>query len=331
MAEPTFAFMLQHFFLKRLINQRDASPHTIASYRDTFRLLLEQVSRRTHKPPSSLTIEDLDARAILDFLDYIETDRGNTASSRNVRLAAIRSFFRYCAYLAPGSLDSIQKVLSIPIKRTVRPEVGFLSVEEMRAIIDAPDLATWSGLRDHTMFATLYNTGARVSEITKMKILDLSLGTPSVRIHGKGRKDRVMPLWQSTVKLLKKWLTQLSNDPQNPLFPSARSKAMTRHGVEYRLGIAKKTAEAQCPSLKEKHVSPHLIRHTTAIHLLQAGIDISVIALWLGHETPVTTHHYLQADLAMKKQILEKLEPPRTKKNILFRPGDALLRFLESL
>ena len=330
MAESTFAFMLQHFFLQRLMNQRNASPHTIASYRDTFRLLLEHVSKRTHKPPSSLTIEDLDARAILDFLDHVEADRGNVASSRNIRLAAIRSFFHYCAYLSPGSLGVIQKVLSIPTKRTARREVGFLSVEEMQAIIDAPNPATWSGLRDHTMFVTLYNTGARVSEITGMKIMDLSLGTPSVRIHGKGRKDRVMPLWQSTVKLLKSWLQHRGGDPEDPLFPNARGKPMTRHGAEYRLAIAKKSAEAQCPSLKEKHVSPHSVRHTTAIHLLQSGIDISVIALWLGHESPVTTHHYLQADLAMKKRVLEKLEHPHTK-NILFRPGDTLLRFLDSL
>jgi len=330
MAEPTFALMLQHFFLKRLMNQRNASAHTIASYRDTFRLLLGHVSTRTHKPPSSLTIEDLDARAILDFLEHMETGRGNAASSRNVRLAAIRSFFRYCAYLAPDSLDVIQKVLSIPTKRTARREVGFLSIEEMQAIIDAPNIATWSGLRDHTMFATLYNTGARVSEITGMKIMDLSLGMSSVRIHGKGRKDRVMPLWQSTVKLLKSWLRHRSGIPEDPLFPNTRGKPMTRHGVEYRLAISKKAAEAQCPSLKEKHVSPHSVRHTTAIHLLQSGIDISVIALWLGHESPVTTHHYLQADLAMKKRILEKLAPPHTK-NILFRPGDTLLRFLESL
>ncbi|MFH1124413.1 MAG: tyrosine-type recombinase/integrase [Pseudomonadota bacterium] len=330
MTEPTFGFMLQHFFLKRLVNQRDASPHTIASYRDTFRLLLDHVSRMTHKPPSSLTIEDLDARAILDFLDHIETGRGNGPSSRNVRLSAIRSFFRSCAYLTPGSLGVIQKVLAIPMKKMAWREVGFLSVEEIQAIIDAPDLTTWSGLRDHTMFAALYNTGARVSEITGVKIVDLSLNTPSIRIHGKGRKDRVMPLWQSTAKLFKTWLTHVNRDPEKPLFPNARGKPMTRHGVEYRLGIAKKKAEAQCPSLKEKHVSPHSIRHTTAIHLLQSGIDISVIALWLGHESPVTTHHYLQADLTMKKQVLERLAPPHTK-NILFKPGDALLRFLESL
>lgn len=330
MAEPTLAGMLQDFFLKRLMNQRNASPHTIASYRDTFRLLLKHVNTRTHKRPCSLTLEDLDAQAILDFLDHAETDRGNSASSRNVRLSAVRSFFRYCAYEAPGSIAAIQKVLSIPTKRTTRRDVGFLSMEEMQAIIAAPDPSTWSGMRDHTMFATLYNTGARVSEITGMKIMDLSLSTPSARIRGKGRKERVMPLWQSTVNLLKGWLKRLEADPEHPLFPSARGKAMTRHGVEYRLGIAKKSAEAQCSSLKEKRVSPHSIRHTTAMHLLQSGIDISVIALWLGHESPVTTHHYLQADLAMKKRILEKLDPPHTN-SILFKPGDTLLKFLESL
>lgn len=330
MIEHTFGSMLHHFFIKRLMTERNASPHTIASYRDTFRLLLVHVSRKIHKLPSALTIEDFSVQMILDFLDHMENVRGNMPSSRNVRLAAIRSFFRYCVYLSPGSLGVTERVLAIPLKKTQRREVGFLSVEEMQAIIDAPDLATWSGVRDHTMFATLYNTGARVSEITGMKIMDLSLSTPSVRIHGKGRKDRVMPLWKRTVKLLKKWFTYVNHDPENPLFPNVRGKPMTRHGVEYRLGIAKKTAEAQCPSLKEKHVSPHLVRHTTAVHLLQSGIDISVIALWLGHESPSTTHHYLQADLAMKKRVLEKLAPPHTR-NILFKPSDPLLKFLDSL
>jgi site-specific recombinase XerD len=330
MTEPTFAFMLQHFFLKRLMSQKNASPHTIASYRDTFRLLLGHVSKMTHKQPSSLTIEDLDVRVILDFLDHIETVRGNSSSSRNVRLAAIRSFFRYCAYLVPGSLDVIQKVLAIPMKKTECHEVGYLSVDEMQALINAPDLSTWSGMRDHTLFATLYNTGARVTEITGIKIMDLSVSSPSIKIHGKGRKDRVMPLWKSTVKLLKGWLIHVNQTPKSPLFPNAKGKHMTRHGVEYRLRIAKKAAEAKCSSLKEKHVSPHTIRHTTAMHLLQSGTEISVIALWLGHESPVTTNHYLRADLAMKKKVLEKVAPPHTN-NILFKPGDALLKFLENL
>jgi site-specific recombinase XerD len=261
MAEPTFPFLLQHFFLKHLMSQRNASPHTIASYRDTFRLLLEHASKRAHKPPSSLTIADLDVRAILDFLDHIETGRGNGPTSRNIRLAAIRSFYRSCASFVPGSLDIIQKILAIPMKKATCREVGFLSVKEMQAIIDAPDLSTWGGLRDHAMFATLYNTGARVSEITGMKIIDLSLSTPSVRIHGKGRKNRVMPLWKNTTKLLRNWLTYINRDPASPLFPNARGRPMTRHGVEYRLAIAKKMADQRCPSLKEKHISPHSVRH----------------------------------------------------------------------
>ena len=330
MAEPTFASMLQHFFLKRLKEQRNVSPHTIESYRDTFRLLLAHVSKMSKIPPSKLTIENLDAPAILDFLDHIETVRGNSPSSRNLRLAAIRSFFRYCSYLAPDSLGTIQKVLSIPIKKTAGREVNFLSVEEMQAIIDTPDLSTWSGLRDHTMFATLYNTGARVSEITGMKIMDLSLGTSSIKIHGKGRKDRVMPLWRSTINLIKNWLPHINCDPDCPIFPNTRGKHMTRHGVEFRIGMAKKTAETQCPSLSKKCLTPHAVRHTTAMHLLQSGTDITVIALWLGHESSITTNHYLQADLAMRKQALKRLAPPHTKNN-LFKPGDSLLKFLESL
>jgi site-specific recombinase XerD len=330
MDEPTFACLLQRFFLERLMGQRNVSRHTISSYSDTFRLLLAYAGGRTGKSPSSLAIGDLDERMILGFLDHIEADRGNTASSRNVRLAAIRSFFRYCSYFVPSSLGVIQKVLAIPTKKTMQREVRALSVEEMQAIIDAPDATTWGGLRDHTMLAIFYNTGARASEVTGMKIMDLSLNTPSVRIHGKGRKDRVMPLWKSTVTLLRTWLQHHGGDPTDPLFPSARGKPMTRHGVEYRLAMAKTEAERRCPSLKKKHVSPHSVRHTTATHLLQSGIDISVIALWLGHESPVTTHRYLQADLATKKHVLEKLKPPRTK-HVLFKPGDDLLKFLESL
>jgi site-specific recombinase XerD len=330
MDEPTFACLLQRFFLERLVSQKNASCHTISSYRDTFRLLLAYAGGRTGKSPSSLAIGDLDERMILGFLDHIEADRGNTASSRNVRLAAIRSFFRYCSYFVPGSLGVIQKVLAIPTKKTTQREVLALSVEEMQAIIDAPDATTWGGLRDHTMFAIFYNTGARASEVTGMKIMDLSLNTPSVRIHGKGRKDRVMPLWKSTVTLLRTWLRHRGGNPADPLFPSARGTPMTRHGVEYRLAMAKTEAERRCPSLKKKRVSPHSIRHTTATHLLQSGIDISVIALWLGHESPVTTHRYLQADLATKKRVLDKLKPPRTK-HVLFKPGDELLRFLERL
>lgn len=330
MTEPTFASMLQHFFLNRLIKQKNVSPHTISSYRDTFRLLLEYLSKKINKPPSSFTIEDLDVHAILDFLDYIETNRGNTPSSRNVRLAAIRSFFSTCGYFIPESLDTIQRVLSIPTKKTEGREINFLTVEEIQAIINAPQISTWSGLRDHTMFTTFYNTGARVSEITNLKFMDLSLSTPSIKIHGKGRKDRIIPLWKNTKDLIGNWLKHIQNLPENPIFPNARGCQMTRHGVGYRLKIAKKEAEKNCPSLKGKQISPHSIRHTTAMHLLQSGIDITVIAIWLGHESPTTTNHYLQADLAMKKKILEQLAPPHTN-SVLFQPDDSLLKFLENL
>lgn len=331
MTEPSLASIIQEFFLKRLINQKNASPHTIASYRDTFRLLLGHISGCTHKAPSSLCLQDLDTPHILGFLDYLESERNNSVSSRNIRFAAIRSFFRYCAYLLPDRIGIIQQVLAIPLKQSEHAEVGFLTTEEMQAIIHAVDLSTWSGLRDQTMFVALYNTGARVSEIMGLRVDDVSLGkSPTIRINGKGRKQRTMPLWKETTKLLKTWIKQYDGSVSSPLFPNSRGKAMTRHGLEHRLGIAKKLAEAQCPSLKDKRVSPHLIRHTTAMHLLQSGVDITVIALWLGHEQSTTTHRYLKADLAMKERVLEKLSPPHTG-TIRFKPDDPLLRFLENL
>lgn len=331
MNEPPFALLLQEFFLKRLINQKNASSHTVASYRDTFRILLKYISDRTHKPPSSLSLQDFDAPHILGFLDHIEADRNNSVCSRNARFAAIRSFFRYCAYLVPERSALIQQILAIPLKRSEHKEVGYLTAEEMQAIIQAVDLSTWSGLRDHTMFVILYNTGARVSEITGLRVEDVSLEkSPTIRINGKGRKQRTMPLWKQTVKLLKTWIQQLDGSQSSSLFPNSRGKPMTRHGLKHRLGLAKKIAEAQWPSLKDKHVSPHTIRHTTAMHLLQSGVDITVIALWLGHEQSTTTHKYLKADLAMKESVLEKLSPPHTG-TIRFKPSDSLLRFLESL
>ncbi|MDO8127743.1 MAG: site-specific integrase [Candidatus Brocadiales bacterium] len=319
------------FFLKRLINQKNVSPQTVSTYRDTFRLLLTFLQEQTHKTPSHLTLEDLDAPMILRFLDYLEIERGNSIRSRNARLSAIRSFFHYASYLEPASMAIIQRGLAIPLKRSDRPLVEFLSVEEVEALITAPDCSTWSGKRDHTMFTTLYNTGARVSEIIALRISDVCLDKNAyVRIYGKGRKERVMPLWTRTSRLIKDWLNSLNGNPTGPLFPNTQGKALTRYGVEYRLRMAKDQAINKCPSLKNKRVSPHVLRHTTAMHLLQSGIDINVIALWLGHESPSTTHIYLEADLAMKESVLQKLEPPRTN-NIRFRPTDPLLKFLESL
>jgi integrase/recombinase XerD len=331
MTEPSFATLVQEFFLKRLINQKNASSHTVAAYKDTFRLLMRYLSKQTGKTPSSLSLGDINAPLILSFLDHLEVDRNNSASSRNTRFAAIRSFLRYCSYLVPERIATIQQVLAVPFKRAQHSEVAFLSTEEIQAIIQATDISSWSGLRDHVMFATLYNTGARVSEITALKVKDVSLGkSPSVRIMGKGRKERTMPLWRQTVELLKNWIARFNGNESAPLFSNARGNSMTRQGVEHRLGLAKKKAEALRPSLKDKNVSPHTIRHTTAMHLLQSGVDITVIALWLGHEQTNTTHRYLQADLAMKERVLQKLSPPHINA-IRFKPADPLLVFLESL
>lgn len=327
----SFARMLQEFFLKRLINQKNASPQTISAYRDTFRLLLNFLHVKLNKAPSDLTLEDINASMILKFLDYLENERNNSISSRNARLAAIRSFFRYASYIEPAAAEVIQRVLALPTKRSDHLQIGFLSKEEVEAIISAPDLSTWSGNRDHVMFMTLYNTGARVSELTALRIMDLHMNKSSyVKIQGKGRKERVVPLWNRTAQLIKTWFKYLDVKPDNPLFPNAQGKPLTRYGVEYRLRIAKDIAENKCPSLKNKQISPHILRHTVAIHLLQSGVDINVIALWLGHESSATTHIYLAADLNMKERILQKLQPPLIK-NIRFRPNESLLNFLESL
>ncbi len=331
MSNQSFARILQDFFLKRLINQKNVSPQTVSAYRDTFRLLLNFLRRETNKEPSDLTLEDINVPMILKFLDYLETERKNSITTRNARLTTIRSVFRYASYLEPASTENIQKVLTIPLKRSDRPQVGFLSKEEVEAIINAPDRSTWSGNRDHTMFMTFYNTGARVSEITALRIIDVCMNKNAyVKIQGKGRKERVLPLWKHTRCLLKNWLKYLNGNANGFLFPNARGEALTRFGVQYRLRMAKDIAANKCPSLKDKHISPHHLRHSTAMHLLQSGVDINVIALWLGHESPSTTHIYLEADLAMKEQILQKLEPPSTK-SIRFKAGDSLLNFLESL
>lgn len=331
MNNTSFAKILQNFFLQRLINQKNVSSHTVAAYRDTFRLLLQFLHEQTNKDPSHLTLEDINAPMILKFLNHLEVDRKNSITSRNARLAAIHSLFRYAAYIEPAAMEIIQKVLAIPKKRTDRPHVNFLSREEIEAIIATPDLSTWNGNRDHTMFMTLYNTGARVSEITGLRIADIYMNKNAyVKIQGKGRKERTIPLWTRTARLIKNWLNYLNGDPNGYLFPNTQGKQLTRYGVEYRLRIAKNTAASKCPSLKNKQISPHTLRHTTAMHLLQSGVDISVIALWLGHESPSTTHIYLEADLAMKERVLQKLEPPLTK-NIRFRPNDSLLSFLDKL
>lgn len=326
-----FPALVQEFFCRRLREQRDTSPETIASYRDTFRLLITYAARTKKKDIAKLCLEDLNASLILGFLDHLERDRGNSARTRNTRLTAIRSFTRYASFRSPAYLETYQQIQAIPTKRFDRPLIGFLSREEMQAIIDAPDRSTASGYRDHVMFSMFYNTGARVSEIANLKTKDIILGSHSmVSLHGKGRKERSVPLWKETSSHLKKWCSRTQREPASPLFPNRVGGFLTRSGIEHRLRVAVRQASRSCSSLKDKTVTPHTIRHTTAMHLLQAGIDITVIALWLGHEKVTTTHMYLEADLALKEKALSKLESPAGK-TMRYRATGGILAFLESL
>jgi integrase/recombinase XerD len=329
--EGRFARLVEEFFLDRLIRQRNSSPQTVAAYRDCFRLLFEFARDQWRKPTESLKLADLDAPLVLAFLDHLEKDRNNSIRSRNARLAAIRSFLRFAAWKDPEALSMIQRALAIPMKRCTRPLVGFLSREEVQAIINAPDPATWAGQRDQVLLSTLYNTGARVSEARGITVADVTLeGSPSVRLHGKGRKDRTVPIWSATAGQIRRWLARIDPAPGRPLFPAARGGPLTRSAITDRLKRATKTATATCASLGGRRISPHTLRHTTAMHLLQSGVDITLIALWLGHESPATTHIYVEADLKMKERAL-KLVQPLTAKQVRYKPPEGLLRFLQGL
>ncbi len=333
MRPPQIAFpaLLQEFFQQRLIAQRGASTQTIASYRDTFELLLRYTEQSTGRSPTTLALDDLDAPRVLAFLDHLETERGNSPRTRNLRLTAIRSFMRYASLRDPTALAVAQRVLAIPTKRFDRPVLGFLSREEVEALLAAPDRTTWSGQRDAVLLATLYNTGARVSELTRLRVADVLLDRASaLRLHGKGRKERVVPLWKTTAAHLRAWLLRINRSPDAPLFPNRSGARLSRSGVEYRLEAALTTATQHCPSLAGRRISPHTLRHTTAMHLLQSGVDITVIALWLGHEDPATTHLYIEADLAMKEAALRRVADP-TPAPLRFRARDRLLTFLDAL
>lgn len=325
------ARLLQAFFCKRLIQQRNVSHQTICSYRDTFRLFLRFSEQQLEKSAAKMHLADINASLVLAFLDNLESQRHNCIRSRNARLAAIRSFMRYAALQKPEALVLIQQVLAIPLKRFDRPMVNYLTQKEMQAVIEAPDLLSWSGQRDQVLLATLYNSGARVSEIIKLRLVDFDKKhRQAVCLHGKGRKERVIPLWKRTTKLLKFWIAKMGSDPQQPMFPNRFGHMLSRSGVESRLRIAVRTASVQCPSLKNKVVSPHVIRHTTAMHLLQAGVDLSVIALWLGHESVVTTHQYFEANLNMKEEALAKLQPLDIEFS-RYKPSNDVLSFLDGL
>jgi site-specific recombinase XerD len=268
---------------------------------------------------------------VLTFLDHLEQRRGNSIPTRNVRLAALRSFLKYAAARDPTCLPAVQRVLAIPMKRSQRSLLGYLSREEMAAILVAPDGSTWSGQRDRVLFSLMYNTGARVSEAIGLRRADATLSpSRTVQIRGKGRKQRVIPLWKSTADRLREWLPRVGQAPESPLFPNAHGGPLSRSGVEDRLEAAVQTAAVNCSTLKGRRISPHTLRHTTAMHLLQSGVDITVIAIWLGHESTETTHTYVEADLAMKEKALSRVEEMSTSP-LRYRADDELLRFLEGL
>ncbi len=326
-----FPALLQRFFTDRLMRQREASEHTIASYRDAFRLLLRFAQQTLEKAPSDLELEDLEAPFITRFLDHLEQDRGNGARTRNQRLAAIRSFFRYAAFEEPGHSALIQRVLAIPNKRYEQREVEFLVEEETDALLDAPDLSTWTGRRDRALLSLAVDTGLRVSELTSLRCEDVALGSGAhVRCVGKGRKERSTPLSKPVKKILQLWLTEYNGRPEDPLFPSLRGGSLSRDAVEYLLAKHVATASKKCPSMAKKRISPHVLRHSTAMNLLHHGVDRTLIALWLGHERVETVQIYLHANLKLKERILEMIAPPHIRPG-RYRPSDSLMLFLESL
>lgn len=331
-ANPTsLAPLLERFFTQRLMQQRQASPHTITSYRDTFRLLLTFAQQRLHTSPTRLTFDAIDAPLIVAFLDHVETDRGLSVRSRNLRLTAIHSFFRYAAFEAPAHAAQIQRVLAIPSKRFTRTLVHFLTRPEVEALLAAPDQRTWFGRRDHAFLLVAVQTGLRLSEMTGLTREDITLATGAhVRVIGKGRKERCTPLAKPTVAVLKTWLREPTRGDGRVLFPNARGTRLSPDGVHYLMVKHCRAAARVCPSLKDKRVTVHVLRHTMALDLLQAGVDRSVIALWLGHESVETTQIYLEATLAMKEQALARTLPLNGRPG-RYRPADQLLGFLNSL
>jgi integrase/recombinase XerD len=323
--------LVQNFFAQYLAMDRGLSPCTIASYRDTFRLLFAYVEGKTGRIASAQCLEDWDAPQILGFLEQLEKQRGCCARTRNARLAALHCFMRHVAQRQPKFLALAGRVLAIPSKRHVQPLLGFLTAEQIQAILEAPSAATPSGQRDRLLFQLLYNTGARVSEIVALNREDVATGNcQSLTLHGKGRKHRQVPLWPKTARQLRQWLEQLPPAPSTPVFTNRFGKRLSRFGIEKRLHGAAQRASKVCPSLRGRPVSPHVFRHTTAMHLLQSGVDITVIALWLGHESIFTTHKYIEADLEMKKKTLSHLQAPKSALST-FKPKDELLAFLDRL
>jgi len=322
---------LEAFFTERLIQQRQASPKTVAAYRDTIRLLLRFTQTHVGKPPSRMDLADLDAPLVGEFLTYLEHQRGNSVRTRNARLAAIHSLFRFAELRHPEHAALIGRVLSIPPKRFQRALVTFLTPAEIEALLTSPDLGSWIGRRDHALLVLAIQTGLRVAELTGLRCSDVTLTSgPHVRCHGKGRKDRVTPLTTHTVAVLRQWLREHHGKADDPLFPSRRHGPLSTDAVAWMLRKYAAEAGARCPSLQTKTITPHVLRHTSAMLLRDAGVDISVIALWLGHESIESTQIYLHADLAIKQRALDRTTPAATATG-RYRPPDALLAFLDAL
>jgi site-specific recombinase XerD len=329
--QPNFSALLQRFFTDRLLGQRNASPHTIASYRDTFRLLLEFAQQHLRRSPSMLAMEDLDASFIGRFLNHLEKERGNTARSRNIRLAAIHSFFKYVAFEEPSLSALVQRVLAIPCKRHKIRSVDFLTRPEIDALLAAPDQGSYLGRRDRTLLVVAAQTGLRASELIGLRCQEVFLGAGAhVRCVGKGRKARCTPLRKDAVAVLRAWMRERNGQPSDVLFPNARGLPLSHDGLDYLLSKHVATARTKCASLVKKRVTPHVLRHSLAMDLLQHGVDRSVIALWLGHESMETVQIYLHANLELKEQALAKTKPFNGRA-ARYRPNDQLLAFLQGL
>ena len=331
MTAATLPALLQRFFTERLCAQMQASPHTISASRDASRLLLRYAAQRLGRPPTRLRVEDIDADLVADFLAHLEAERRNGARSRNARLAAIRSFFRYVALNEPALLLHCQRILAIPAKRHDRRSVAFLEAPEITALIAAPDRTTWAGRRDHALLLLALRTGLRASELAGLSCRDVVLGAGAhVRCEGKGRKERCTPLRRDAAAVLAAWLRERGGAPDAPLFPTIRNTRLSRDALERLVCRHAGAAAASCPTLRAKRVSPHVLRHSTAMELLRHGVDQAVIALWLGHEAVETTMVYIHADLRLKEQALARVATPDASPG-RYRPDDALLAFLEAL
>jgi integrase/recombinase XerD len=332
MTVATVTLLLQGFFTERLVRQLQASPQTISAYRDTIRLLLMFAAQKTKKAPSRLTIDDLDAVTVGAFLNYLDNDRHNSTATHNARLAAIHSFYRYALPLIPDRAHTASQVLAIPQRRHDRAIVSYLTSLETDAVLAAPDRTTWYGRRDHALLLTTVQTGLRVSEVTGLTTQDITITTPGAAIHttGKGRKERSTPLTRQTAAVLHAWLAEAGPAPSGPAFPTHRGTRMSADAVQRLVAKHAATAALSCPSLHSKRVTPHTLRHTAAMTLLHAGVDTSVIALWLGHQSPVTTHIYLHADMTTKERALARVPELNTIPG-RYRPADDLINFLERL